>query len=231
MSTPCWAGRCLWKAAHLPRWRGIIRTSLGSWGISSCVPCSSTPVKLWRQVTLRRLSIACRSYDTVGLHVYKPLGAQSHGPYDPCLRFAAEVTLVPRKTRLRLATCGSSKPHLNDEWTPMLLGRATCHQGLTAMPLPMRVTNGLRSCEGSPVPFGMVSPFSQPKRRLGFRQRAARTCGASHRPWASQPRSRCHCQSQGGARGHPWPTTNACARCGSSQRTRPECDEGVAHRG
>ena len=68
------------------------------------MPWSTTPVKLWRQVTLRRLHFACRSYDTAGLHVYKTLGAQSHGPHDPCLRFAAEVTLVPRKTRLRLAT-------------------------------------------------------------------------------------------------------------------------------
>ena len=65
---------------------------------------STTPVKLWRQVTLRRLNFACRSYDTVGLHVYKTLGAQSHSPHDPRLRFVAEVTLVPRKTRLRLAT-------------------------------------------------------------------------------------------------------------------------------
>ena len=104
VSTPCWAGRCLWKSAHLPCWRGIIRISLGSWGICACVPWSRTPVKPCRQVTLRRLGSACRSYYTVGLHVFESLGAQSHSPHAPCLRFAAEVTLVPRKTRLRLAT-------------------------------------------------------------------------------------------------------------------------------
>ena len=65
---------------------------------------SLTPVEPRRQVYSTPRFCLPLSCDNVGLHGYAALGAQSHGPHAPCLRFAGEVALAPRKTRFRLVT-------------------------------------------------------------------------------------------------------------------------------
>jgi len=51
---------------------------------------------------LRRRDAAFRHFNNVGSRDDDDFGAQSHGPFTRCLRFAARVTPAPRKTRFRL---------------------------------------------------------------------------------------------------------------------------------
>jgi hypothetical protein len=50
---------------------------------------------------LQRRDAAFRSLDNVGSRESIHFGAQSHGPFTHCLRFAAPVARTPRKTRFR----------------------------------------------------------------------------------------------------------------------------------
>ena len=86
-----WSGVFRWRRPGLP----------GSWGTPTHVPCSQTPTGPRRQATttpryglppfVRRRLPRLGSY-----------GAQSHGPYIRCLRFAGWITPPPRKTRFWL---------------------------------------------------------------------------------------------------------------------------------
>ena len=51
---------------------------------------------------LRRHDAAFRCLNHVGSRENNHFGAQSHGPFTRCLRFAVRVTPSPRKTRFRL---------------------------------------------------------------------------------------------------------------------------------
>jgi len=63
---------------------------------------------------------AFRACDGVGAHHKSPFGAQSRGPRARCLRFAATVTRVPRKTRFRLVVhlAGRLSLLLEAAWVP-----------------------------------------------------------------------------------------------------------------
>ena len=51
----------------------------------------------------RRLPVAFRILNRVGLRTFQSFEAQSRSPFPRCLRFAGRVTPYPRKTRYRLA--------------------------------------------------------------------------------------------------------------------------------
>ena len=50
---------------------------------------------------LRRRGAAFRHVNNVGSREFNHFGAQSHGPFTHCLRFAAPVARTPRKTHFR----------------------------------------------------------------------------------------------------------------------------------
>src|SRR5688572_5193192 len=83
--------------------RGKVEASQVPGESAACVPCSLTPASPSYQVgTVARCclpGVIRRRHSRVIC-----LEARSHGPHARCLRFAAEVTLGPRKTRFRLVT-------------------------------------------------------------------------------------------------------------------------------
>ena len=79
------------------RWRGLP----GSWRTPALVPCSPTPAGSQAPGRLRRCDAAFRQLNNVGSRDDNAFGAQSHGPFARCLRFAVRVTPAPRKTRFR----------------------------------------------------------------------------------------------------------------------------------
>jgi len=66
------------------------------------MPCPSTPAGPAGPGHFGPPDTAFRRQDGVGSRDDSSFGAQSHGLLTRCLRFAAEVTLGPRKTRFRL---------------------------------------------------------------------------------------------------------------------------------
>ena len=71
---------------------------------------------------IRRRDAAFRSLNNVGSRKFLHFGAQSHGPFTGCLRFAAPVTRAPRKTRFRplakLCRAGVDTPQGSNERFP-----------------------------------------------------------------------------------------------------------------
>jgi hypothetical protein len=66
------------------------------------VPRSPTPAGSQAPGQLRRCDAAFRCVQNVGSREFLHFGAQSHGPFTGCLRFATPVTRTSRKTRFRL---------------------------------------------------------------------------------------------------------------------------------
>jgi hypothetical protein len=70
----------------------------------------------------RRRNSAFRFDDNVGSREFLHFGAQSHGPFTGCLRFAAPVARTPRKTRFRplaeLCRAGVETPQGSKERFP-----------------------------------------------------------------------------------------------------------------
>jgi hypothetical protein len=67
------------------------------------VPCSSTPAGPQRSATATLSVLSSAKWTTSTPTIPKNFGAQSHGPFTRCLRFAGWVTPPPRKTRFRVA--------------------------------------------------------------------------------------------------------------------------------
>jgi hypothetical protein len=70
----------------------------------------------------RRRDAAFRSNDNVGSREFLHFGAQWHGPFTGCLRFATPVARAPRKTRFRplakLCRAGVAAPQGSNERFP-----------------------------------------------------------------------------------------------------------------
>jgi hypothetical protein len=69
----------------------------------------SDPGGIARARPLRRRDAAFRHFHNVGSRDFNAFGAQSHGPFARCLRFAARVAPAPRKTRSRLLASSAGR--------------------------------------------------------------------------------------------------------------------------
>jgi hypothetical protein len=83
--------------------RGDIEASQVPGESAACMPCSTTPARPNPSGPLDGPVLPSEG-ETSSALASVGFEAQSHGLHAGCLRFAAEVTLVPRKTRFRLGT-------------------------------------------------------------------------------------------------------------------------------
>jgi len=97
--------------------RGDVEISQVPGESTACMPCSATPTRP-ETPGRRDAPILPSEKETSSALVTDCFGAQSHGLHTRCLRFAAGIAPVPRKTRFRLGT-SLFRVGLDTHGTPM----------------------------------------------------------------------------------------------------------------